>query len=242
MNAINHRLDDLAGAGASLGIKVSRVDLAAAIPSGAKCAFDYVLIASQQADRDIAEARTGAAMTALRATRTAIGPSPMPTPRPRRRSPTPRRARPPSRRWRTDRRACPATCSPSRIYYDRIGALAGQGGAGRYRGQRWRHPADAAGTGARNDHETAEPLRRRPRRRWPAEPRRADSRSACASRSRSSPAAVSSCRPRCNFWRRASATWRSWLPASRPCWSRCRRSRPPGSRCAIRICTASPIS
>ena len=30
MNAINHRIDDLAGAGASLGIKVSRVDLAAA--------------------------------------------------------------------------------------------------------------------------------------------------------------------------------------------------------------------
>jgi regulator of protease activity HflC (stomatin/prohibitin superfamily) len=67
MNAINHRIDDLASAGASLGIKVSRVDLAAAIPSGAKSAFDYVLIASQQADRDIAEARTGAAMTALRA-------------------------------------------------------------------------------------------------------------------------------------------------------------------------------
>jgi regulator of protease activity HflC (stomatin/prohibitin superfamily) len=67
MNAINRRLDDLAGAGASLGIKVSRVDMAAAIPSGAKSAFDYVLIASQQADRDIAESRTGAAMTALRA-------------------------------------------------------------------------------------------------------------------------------------------------------------------------------
>ncbi len=67
MNAINRRLDDLAEAGASLGIRVSRVDLAAAIPSGAKSAFDYVLIATQQADRDIAESRTGAAMTALRA-------------------------------------------------------------------------------------------------------------------------------------------------------------------------------
>jgi regulator of protease activity HflC (stomatin/prohibitin superfamily) len=67
MNAINRRLDDLTGMGASLGIKVSRVDLAASIPSGAKSAFDYVLIATQQADRDIAEARTGAAMTALRA-------------------------------------------------------------------------------------------------------------------------------------------------------------------------------
>jgi regulator of protease activity HflC (stomatin/prohibitin superfamily) len=67
MNAINRRLDDLAAQGASLGIKVSRVDLAAAIPSGAKSAFDYVLIATQQADRDIAEAHTGAAMTQLRA-------------------------------------------------------------------------------------------------------------------------------------------------------------------------------
>src|SRR5260370_25070730 len=67
MHVINHRLDALIGVGTSLGIKVSRVDLAAAIPSGAKSAFDYVLIASQQADRDIAEARTHAAMTALRA-------------------------------------------------------------------------------------------------------------------------------------------------------------------------------
>ena len=55
MNAINHRLDDLAEQGVGLGIKVSRVDLVASIPSGAKSAFDYVLIASQQADRDIAE-------------------------------------------------------------------------------------------------------------------------------------------------------------------------------------------
>ena len=74
MNAINHRLDDLTSAGASLGIKVSRVDLAAAIPSGAKSAFDYVLIATQQADRDIAEARTGAAMTAQRANQDRIAP------------------------------------------------------------------------------------------------------------------------------------------------------------------------
>jgi regulator of protease activity HflC (stomatin/prohibitin superfamily) len=67
MNAMNRRLDDLTAQGGGLGIKVSRVDLAAAIPSGAKSAFDYVLIATQQADRDIAESRTGAAMTALRA-------------------------------------------------------------------------------------------------------------------------------------------------------------------------------
>lgn len=67
MSAINHRLDELIAAGAGLGIVVSRVDLAAAIPSGAKTAFDYVLVATQQAERDVAQARTGATMTALRA-------------------------------------------------------------------------------------------------------------------------------------------------------------------------------
>jgi regulator of protease activity HflC (stomatin/prohibitin superfamily) len=64
MNAINHRLDDLSGVGAGLGIKVSRVDLAASIPNGAKDAFDRVLVASQEAERSIAEARTDAAATA----------------------------------------------------------------------------------------------------------------------------------------------------------------------------------
>jgi regulator of protease activity HflC (stomatin/prohibitin superfamily) len=64
MNAINHRLDDLSGVGAGLGITVSRVDLAASIPNGAKDAFDRVLVASQEAERDIAEARTEAAATA----------------------------------------------------------------------------------------------------------------------------------------------------------------------------------
>ena len=67
MNAINHRLDQLAVQGAGLGIKVSRVDLAAAIPYGAKSAFDFVLIVSQQAEADIAQARTAAAIVALQA-------------------------------------------------------------------------------------------------------------------------------------------------------------------------------
>jgi len=65
MNAINRRLDELTRAGAGLGIVVSRVDLAASVSRGAKVAFDHVLIASQQAERDIAEARTLAASTAL---------------------------------------------------------------------------------------------------------------------------------------------------------------------------------
>lgn len=64
VSAINHRLDDLSGVGAGLGVTVSRVDLAASIPNGAKDAFDRVLVASQEAERDIAEARTEAAATA----------------------------------------------------------------------------------------------------------------------------------------------------------------------------------
>jgi regulator of protease activity HflC (stomatin/prohibitin superfamily) len=67
MNAINRRLDELTSVGAGLGIVVSRVDLAASVPVGAKQAFDYVLTVSQQVERDIAEARTLAATTALAA-------------------------------------------------------------------------------------------------------------------------------------------------------------------------------
>jgi regulator of protease activity HflC (stomatin/prohibitin superfamily) len=123
MNAINRRLDDLTAQGASLGIQVSRVDLAAAIPSGAKSAFDYVLIATQQADRDIAEARTGAAMTALRANQD------------RDRTLTDADARAEEKvteaKSRTAAVAALAKGSPglsgemleSRVYYDRIGAL-----------------------------------------------------------------------------------------------------------------------
>jgi regulator of protease activity HflC (stomatin/prohibitin superfamily) len=67
MNAINRRLDDLAQQGIGLGIAVSRVDLVASIPTGAKFAFDSVLVASQQADREVANARTRGTMSAQRA-------------------------------------------------------------------------------------------------------------------------------------------------------------------------------
>jgi regulator of protease activity HflC (stomatin/prohibitin superfamily) len=67
MNAINRRLDELTSVGAGLGIVVSRVDLAASVSADAKKAFDHVLVASQQAERDVAEARTLAARTALAA-------------------------------------------------------------------------------------------------------------------------------------------------------------------------------
>ncbi len=69
MNAVNRRLQDLAQQGAGLGVTVSRVDLVPAIPSGAKTVFDRVLVATQAAEEDIAEARTDAEMIAQRANR-----------------------------------------------------------------------------------------------------------------------------------------------------------------------------
>jgi regulator of protease activity HflC (stomatin/prohibitin superfamily) len=69
MNAVNRRLDNLAEQGAGLGVTVSRVDLVPAIPSGAKTEFDRVLIATQAAEQDMAEARTEAEMIAQQANR-----------------------------------------------------------------------------------------------------------------------------------------------------------------------------
>ena len=67
MSAVNHRLTDLAEQGAGFGITVSRVDLVPAIPSGAKSEFDHVLVATQAAEAEIAEARTEAQVVAQRA-------------------------------------------------------------------------------------------------------------------------------------------------------------------------------
>lgn len=67
VNAVNRRLQDLTDQGVGLGITVSRVDLVPAIPSGAKSAFDRVLIATQAAEEDIADARTEAEVIAQRA-------------------------------------------------------------------------------------------------------------------------------------------------------------------------------
>ena len=63
----NRRLDVLAGQGAGLGVRISRVDVAAALPGGAKAAFDRVLFATQKADAAIADARTEATRTATAA-------------------------------------------------------------------------------------------------------------------------------------------------------------------------------
>jgi regulator of protease activity HflC (stomatin/prohibitin superfamily) len=60
----NRRLDALTHQGAGLGVRISRIDVAAALPGGAKAAFDRVLQATQTADAAIADARTEAARTA----------------------------------------------------------------------------------------------------------------------------------------------------------------------------------
>jgi regulator of protease activity HflC (stomatin/prohibitin superfamily) len=69
MKAVNSRLQDLAEQGAGLGVAVSRVDLVAAIPSGAKTEFDRVLIVTQSAERYMAQAHTAAEMAAQQANR-----------------------------------------------------------------------------------------------------------------------------------------------------------------------------
>jgi regulator of protease activity HflC (stomatin/prohibitin superfamily) len=57
---VNRRLADLVRQGASLGIQVSRVDLVPSIPAEAKSDFDAVLYAVQEAQTEIARARTEA--------------------------------------------------------------------------------------------------------------------------------------------------------------------------------------
>ncbi|HVW72139.1 MAG TPA: SPFH domain-containing protein [Rhizomicrobium sp.] len=60
VSAVNHRLQQLAVQGASLGVMLSRVDLVPSIPAGAKGAFDGVLVVTQEAEQGIANARTNA--------------------------------------------------------------------------------------------------------------------------------------------------------------------------------------
>jgi regulator of protease activity HflC (stomatin/prohibitin superfamily) len=67
VDAVDRRLADLTQQGVGLGVTVGRVDLVPAIPSGAKTEFDRVLVATQTAEQQIAEARTDAEVTAQRA-------------------------------------------------------------------------------------------------------------------------------------------------------------------------------
>lgn len=60
LREINSRLEALTSTGASLGIRVDRVDMTAWLPPQAKSAFDEVLLAAQSADREVADARTEA--------------------------------------------------------------------------------------------------------------------------------------------------------------------------------------
>jgi regulator of protease activity HflC (stomatin/prohibitin superfamily) len=60
LKLMNDRLDQLAAAGASLGVHVERIDMTAYLPPDAKSAFDAVLVAIQAADRGVAVARTDA--------------------------------------------------------------------------------------------------------------------------------------------------------------------------------------
>ena len=68
---INHTLDDLQQKGAGLGIKALRVDLQSALPRDTLNAFNSVLTASQQAEQELADARSDAARIIQLATQAA---------------------------------------------------------------------------------------------------------------------------------------------------------------------------
>ena len=55
LTAMNGRLKELEEASASLGVEIERIDMTAYLPPEAKTAFDAVLLATQAADRGIAE-------------------------------------------------------------------------------------------------------------------------------------------------------------------------------------------
>jgi regulator of protease activity HflC (stomatin/prohibitin superfamily) len=61
--AMNARLRDLAGEGASLGVEIDRIDLTAYLPPAARRAFESVLSATQRAEQALARARTDAERT-----------------------------------------------------------------------------------------------------------------------------------------------------------------------------------
>jgi regulator of protease activity HflC (stomatin/prohibitin superfamily) len=63
LNAVNKRLEALAAQHAGLGITVSRVDVVPSIPASAKHEFDRVLVVTQAAEQNVAEARTEAELT-----------------------------------------------------------------------------------------------------------------------------------------------------------------------------------
>jgi regulator of protease activity HflC (stomatin/prohibitin superfamily) len=123
VRVVNRRIDRLAADGAGLGVRVSRIDVAAELPAGAKSAFDRILTVTQTADQTIAKARTYAAATALAARQEAH------------RLVTEAEAQAEERRTQAESRVAPIEAlarqmnEPAgkalldRIYYERIGAL-----------------------------------------------------------------------------------------------------------------------
>jgi modulator of FtsH protease HflK len=61
--AMNRQLQSLAAQGAGLGVEVTRADVTALLPPGAKASFDAVLDATQRAEQGMATARTEAERT-----------------------------------------------------------------------------------------------------------------------------------------------------------------------------------
>lgn len=70
--ALNRRLAALEASGAGLGVRIARVDIAAALPPTLKPAFEGVLGAAQAAEQAVAQARTAAAGISQAAERTRI--------------------------------------------------------------------------------------------------------------------------------------------------------------------------
>ena len=60
LNGVNAKLQELTKEGVGFGIQVDRIDLTAWLPPDAKTAFDAVLTATQNADQQVASARTAA--------------------------------------------------------------------------------------------------------------------------------------------------------------------------------------
>ncbi len=60
LDSMNERLHALAVAGAPLGVEIERIDMTGYLPPEAKKAFDAVLLDTEAADRNVAEARTDA--------------------------------------------------------------------------------------------------------------------------------------------------------------------------------------
>lgn len=71
LRGINHSLAELQRTGMGLGIEATRVDVQSSLPRDTINAFNAVLTASQQAEQNIADARTEAARTLQNATQAA---------------------------------------------------------------------------------------------------------------------------------------------------------------------------